>query len=159
MKRALSLMVLLGLGVAQAETLPPGTPVQIALDKEIDADDVKVGEVVPAHVVTAVKHNGVVIFPAGSPVKGVVTRRKNNSIAGIAGAIELGNFKLIASDGGLVPLTGNMQRKGDNRTAGSLIGAYFVLLPIFIKGQDGKIEAGAESTMYTVQEWEYAANQ
>jgi len=32
-------------------------------------------------------------------------------------------------------------------------GTYFLLLPIFVKGQDGKIESGAESTMYTAQEW------
>lgn len=135
--------------------LPPGTPVQVAIDKEVDADEVKVGEMIEGHLVMPVKHEGVIVFPAGTPVKGSVTRRKNNSIAGVSGSIELGNFKIMTPEGGVLPLTGTFQRKGNSRVAGSLVGAYFIGLPIFVKGQDGKVESGAESTMYTVQEWEY----
>lgn len=138
---------------SEAIILPAGTPVQVTIDKMIDADEVKVGEVIPAHISAPIKHNGKVIFPMGTPIKGTVVRKRNNSIAGIPGSIELGGFKIITPDGGVLPLTGNLQRKGNNRVAGSLIGAYFVLLPIFVKGQDGKIESGAESTMYTAQEW------
>ena len=158
MKQIIALSLLLSLTApAMADLLPAGTPVQVALDKEIDHDMVKTGEVIPGHVITPVKHNGVVVIPAGTPVKGVVTRRKNNSIAGIAGAIELGNFKVSTPNGEMIPLNGNYQRKGDNRIAGALIGAYFILLPIFIKGQDGIIDSGSEATMYTVQEWGYEA--
>jgi uncharacterized membrane protein (Fun14 family) len=135
--------------------LPAGTPVQVVIDKEIDADTVKVGATVEGHLVYPIKQNGEVILPAGTPVKGAVTHRKNNMIAGVAGAIELGNFKVVTPDGTMIPLNGGYQRKGHNRVVGSLVGAYFIGLPLFIKGQDGKIESGAEATMYTVQEWQY----
>lgn len=140
---------------AWADQMPAGTPVQVVFDKEIDCDDVKAGEAVSARVLTPVKHNGHIVIPAGTEVKGAVVKRKNNSIAGVSGAIEVGKFKVTMPDGGIVPLSGSVQRKGDNRTAGSLIGAYFILLPIFIKGEDGKIEANAETTLYTAQELEY----
>jgi hypothetical protein len=156
MKSLVVLSVLLALTAPSfADLLPAGQPVQVALDKEIDHDAVKTGEVVPGHLVSAIKHNGVVLIPSGTPVKGVVTRRKNNSIAGIAGSIELSNFKIETPNGEIIPLNGSYQRKGDSRIAGSLIGAYFILLPIFIKGEDGIVESGAESTMYTIQEWSY----
>jgi hypothetical protein len=156
MKRFLVALVLLSfLSPALAETLPTGTPIQIALDKEVDHDEVKVGEVVPAHVIAVVKQDGKVVFHVGTPVKGTVTRRKNNSICGVPGSIELGNFKISGVDGQIVPLTGNYQRKGDSHIIGSLVGAYFILFPLFIKGQDGIIESGAEATMYTAQEWAY----
>lgn len=150
----LTIITLLGLPV-QAEILPAGTPVQVVIDNEVDADDVKEGETITGHLLAPVKQNGVVVFPAGTPVKGQVTRKKNNFIFGISGKIELGRFKLIPPDGQVIPLTGEYQRKGNSRVAGSLVGAYFILLPIFVKGQDGKIESGAEMTMYTVQEYAY----
>lgn len=154
MKKALVLFLLLAFGVAHADILPAGAPVQVVLDEMVDSDDVKTGEAITAHISVPVKHNGKIVFPAGTKVNGVVTKRKNNFIFGVSGKIALGNFKIITEDG-VLPLTGNYQRDGNSRVAGALVGGYFLLLPIFIKGQDGKVEAGAESTMYTVQEWEY----
>lgn len=148
-------LLLLVTGNTWADILPAGTPIQVAIDNEVDADDVKEGETVKGHIVVPVKRNGVVVLPAGTPVHGKVVKKKNNSIAGISGKIELGNFKAMTVDGGALPLSGSYQRKGNSRVAGSLIGAYFIGLPIFIKGQDGKVEAGAESVMYTVSEYEY----
>ncbi len=154
MKKLLILALVLFAVPAWGDILPAGTPVQVSIDKEIDRDEVKINESIPAHIVVPVKHNGKVVLPAGTKVTGVVTKRKNNFIFGISGKIELDRFKVI-TENGVLPLTGSLQRKGNSRVAGSLVGGYFIGLPLFIKGQDGKVESGAESTMYTVQEWEY----
>jgi hypothetical protein len=138
-----------------AEFLPAGTPVQVGVDQALDADQVKVGAPVKGHLLLPVKREGRVILPAGTPVSGVVTRRKNNNIAGIQGYLELGNFKITTSEGANLPLSGTIYREGNSRMAGALIGGYLVLLPIFIKGQDGKVEAGAQSTLFTMEEYEY----
>lgn len=139
---------------AFADLLPAGTPVQVAIEGPIDADKVKIGQTVSAHVVIPVKYQDRIVFPVGTLVKGEVTHRKNNSIAGVPGAIELGNFKITAPDGGIVPLSGTIQRQGDSRTAISLATGYFLIFPILMKGQDGIVENGAETTMFTLQEWE-----
>jgi hypothetical protein len=187
MRRVLALLVLLGLAPAYADdllpkaepqtintipqltqaleptiqnskVLPAGTPIQVVLDQDIDADHVKVGQTVDGHIMMPVKHEGQIVFPIGTPVKGVVTHKKNNSIAGVPGSIELGNFKIVTSQNAIVPLSGSFQKTGDSRIAGAVAGGYFLLLPIFIKGQDGRLPRGAESTMFTLQEWEYTSN-
>lgn len=140
---------------AFAGLLPAGTPVQVVIDRRIDADEVKTGQTVFAHIGVPVKHEGRIVFPAGTPVKAEVTHRKNNSIVGVPGSIELGNFKITVPDGGIVPLAGNIQRQGDSRVAASLGAGYFLLFPLLIKGQDGIVESGAETTLFTLQEWEY----
>jgi hypothetical protein len=138
-----------------ADFLPAGTPVQVGVDQALDADLVKVGMPVKAHLLLPVKREGRVVLPAGTPVIGMVTRRKNNNIAGIQGYLELGNFKITTPEGASLPLSGTIYREGNSRMAGSLIGGYLILLPIFIKGQDGKVEAGAQSTLFTMEEYEY----
>lgn len=141
--------------IQTTQVLPAGTPVQVVLDQDIDADKIKVGQAVDAHIMMPVKHQGQIVFPVGTPVKGMVTQRKNNSIAGVPGSIELGNFKITTPKGAIMPLSGTFQKTGDSRIAGAVGGAYFLLLPIFIKGQDARLQRGTESTMFTLQEWEY----
>ena len=144
-----------GAMAAAAEFLPAGTPVQVAVDQPIDADLVKVGYPVAAHLVFPVKNQGRVVFPAGTAVQGKITRRKNNGIAGIPGYIEVGDFALKTPEGVSLPLIGTVFRQGESRVTGTLVAAYLMFFPILIKGQDGKVEAGAQSTLYTVEEYEY----
>ena len=149
------LMMLMCSFASYADLLPADTPVQVGVDQMIDADKVKLGETITAHLVSPVKNNGQLVFPMGTIVKGMVTQRKNNFIAGIPGSIEVGEFKMFTPNGSILPLKGNILRQGDSRTAVAVLAGYIFLFPLFIKGQDGKIEAGAESTMTTTQEYEY----
>jgi hypothetical protein len=142
--------------VLAAGTLEPGTPVLLTVDKEVDADDVKLGETVNFMVQQPVKQDGVIIIPANTPAMGTVTKRKNNFIFGVAGAVEVENIKLHMVDNSLIPIKATVNDKGNSRH-GFLFGLLlWITLPlIFVKGEDGKIAKGTEVLGYTAQEIAY----
>jgi hypothetical protein len=142
--------------VLAAGKLETGTPVLLTVDKEVDADEVKLGETVSFTVQQPVKQDGVVVIPAYTPAMGIVTKRKNNFIFGVAGAFEVGNIKLHMADNSLLPIKATVYDKGNSRH-GFLFGLLlWITLPlIFAKGEDGKIAKGTEVLDYTAQEIAY----
>ena len=67
------------------------------------------------------------------------------------GKVQVGNFSLITEDNQQVYLCGIMQNKGMGREWAN-IGWFFLFPLLFIKGEDGKIEAGRYQIMHTVND-------
>lgn len=159
MKKILSLFLILLFNTqsiiyaASTNIIPAGTPVSVGIDKEIDADDIKLGQLVEFTTLEPVKVNGVVVIKPGTLVTGQITKRKNNCLFGVPGEVQVGNFQVRTDKGDIVNLRGNVGDKGDNRywvNAGLI---WIVTLPmIFIKGNDGKIAPGTKEMLYTVNE-------
>ena len=148
----LCLSLLLGNGslvLAKDIFIPPGTAVVVYTENEIDADDVKTGQNLDFIVQESVIIDDITVIPSGTHVTAQVTKRKNNFILGIAGEIEVGNFKIKAASDNMINLRGVIIDKGTNR-AWCNIGWFFLFPLIFIKGNDGKIPAGTYQIVYTI---------
>lgn len=129
--------------------IPPGTAVVVYTENEIDADDVSAGQNLDFIVQESVIIDDITVIPSGTHVNAQVTKRKNNFILGIAGELQVGNFKIKAASDNIINLRGVIIDKGANR-AWCNIGWFFLFPLIFIKGNDGKIPAGTYQIVYTI---------
>ena len=128
-------------------TIPAGTPIVVYTEHEIDADDVRKGESLEFIVLEPLKINGIQVIKAGTRVMAQVVYRKNNFIFGVPGRLEVGNFHVLNPQTGAISLRGSIIDKGENRFLCN-IGWLFLTPLLFIKGDDGKIPAGAYQTLY-----------
>ncbi len=135
---------------ASAVVLPEGKAVVVKPQKEIDSDDLKLGENVKFEVLQSVKVNGETAIKAGTEVVGQVVKRKNNFILGIPGELEISGFK-IETDGEPVLLRGSMVDKGEGRYWAH-VGWFFMFPLLFVKGGDGKFPANVQYTLYSMEE-------
>ncbi len=123
-------------------TVRTGTVVELQSLKTIYAKDVQIGDYVDFKVVSNVKQGDVVVIPAGTIAKGVVTEAKKSSLAGTKGRLSIDFKNVIMSDGTQVPLSGNVRVTGKNRTPLSVITAIFVWPCIFIPGTKAVMPEG-----------------
>lgn len=147
----LTLLLLQNLtAVAQTIRIPAGTPITIYVEEEIDADDVQLNQNINFMVLDPIYINNKLVIKSGTSVTGQVIKLKNNSILGISGEIQIGNFR-IADSNQVINLRGNITNKGTNRAWVNVGWFFWVALPlIFIKGNDGKISAGTYQILYTI---------
>ena len=147
----LLLIILQNLAVlAESVKLPAGTPITVYANEEIDADDVQVDENINFIVQDPVYINNKLVIKSGTLVVGQVVKLKNNSILGIPGEIQIGNFR-ISDSNQIINLRGNITNKGTNRAWVNVGWFFWVALPLlFVKGNDGKISAGTFQILYTV---------
>ena len=138
-----------GTVLAKDVFIPPGTAVVVYTENEIDADDVRAGQNLDFIVQESVIIDDITVIPSGTHVNAQVTKRKNNFILGIAGELQVGNFKIKAASDNMINLRGVIIDKGTNR-AWCNIGWFFLFPLIFIKGNDGKIPAGTYQIVYTI---------
>ena len=91
--------------------------------------------------------NNKLVIKSGTLVVGQVVKLKNNSILGIPGEIQIGNFR-ISDSNQIINLRGNITNKGTNRAWVNVGWFFWVALPLlFVKGNDGKISAGTYHTV------------
>ena len=138
-----------GIIYAKEIFIAPGTAVTVYTENEIDADDVQAGQNLDFIVQESVIIDDNMVIPSGTHVTAQVTKRKNNFILGIAGELQVSNFKIKTSDNHIINLRGVIIDKGTNR-AWCNIGWFFLFPLIFIKGNDGKIPAGTYQIVYTI---------
>lgn len=129
--------------------IPSGTPISAYVEKLIDADDVNEGQEVLLRVQQPVKVQGITVIQANTPIIANVIEHKNNFIFGVPGRIAVGNFKIKLPDGNVLNLSGSIQHKGQNRYWVDFVAWFFLWPMIFIKGEDGKIQAGVQQMLYT----------
>ena len=158
MKKTISTLLLTlllsTLSIASAVEVEEGTRVLIRPKEEINADDWKVGENPKWEVVMPIKVNGEVAVPSGTEVISTIVKKKNNFIFGIKGSISIDNFKINTIQNQLIPMQCSITDKGNSRVGTALIGGWLIGLPLFLKGQDGKIDPSRELNCYTLEKFE-----
>lgn len=153
MKKILAMifMVMLLQVPVSAAMLPQGTVVVVQPQRLVDADDYKDGDTVKFTVLQPVKVNGDVLIKSGTEVLAQVVKKKNNFILGIPGEIQLDNFRIYTNDNEIIRLRGSVIDKGDGRYWAH-IGWFFLFPLLFIKGNDGKIQANTTHTLFTLED-------
>ena len=155
MKKILSIMfmaLLLQMPlVAGATTLQQGSVVVVQPQKLVDADDYKEGDTVKFLVLQPVKVNGEIVIKSGTEVLATVVKKKNNFIFGGPGEIQLDNFHIYTKDNEIIRLRGSVIDKGEGKYWAH-IGWFFLFPILFVKGNDGKIQANTNHTLFTLED-------
>ena len=84
--------------------IPKGVVLKVELTKELSSKKSKVGDAVPLKLVENLIVNGVIVAPAGSDVKGVVTKARKAGGLGRGGKLEFTIVSVKAINGVEIPL-------------------------------------------------------
>lgn len=145
-------VILLFNNVVFAIEIPAGTPLIVTADKEIDADEVKLNQSVFFTTLEPIKVNGKTAIKSGAKVTGQVVKLKNNALIGLPGEIQVANLKLRTPQGDYININGIVSDKGNGRYWANA-GWLFLFPLLFIKGDDGKIQAGTQHTLRTLEDY------
>ena len=130
----------------QEVTLKAGTIIPIKAVNTIAAADVAIGDKVGFSVSRDINIDGVTAIPYGTLASGKVTLAKKSSWWGTRGRLCVEITELIMPNGTIIPLNnGNIQIKGTNRTALSVLLFCFVTIPACaICGGKAEMQSGYE---------------
>lgn len=138
--------------IAQTVIMEAGKPITLRAEKRLDADELKAGQIVNFIVETPVKVGDNTVIKAGELVEGRVAVRKNNFIFGIPGALSINDLKTKTLTGQDVRLRGSIDDKGDSRYWANFGWIIYIFPLLFVKGNDGIIEADTPFTLFTLEE-------
>lgn len=130
----------------QEVTLKAGTIIPLKVVNTIAAADVAIGDKVGFSVSRDININGVTAIPYGTLASGKVTLAKKSSWWGTRGRLSVEITELVMPNGTVIPLeNGNIQIKGKNRTALSVLLFCFVTIPACaICGSKAEMQNGYE---------------
>ena len=117
--------------------IPKGTVLAVELTKELSSKKAKVGDPVPLKLVENLIVNDVVVIPAGSEVKGIVTEARKAGGLGRGGKLEFSIVSVKAINGVEIPLeyTKGEHAEGDGGAV-AVFAAVSIIGGIFMKGKN-----------------------
>ena len=131
--------------VGKIVILKSGTVVMLELMSNVNANNVKSGEVVDFRVLNDVRSEGVVVIPAGSVARGQVVAASKNGMFGTPGELTIAIKSAVAVDGTHVPLTSsNLNSDGQDKLVVSVVLTVLCLFGFLIKGGSAEISQGAQ---------------
>lgn len=117
--------------------IPKGTVLQIELTKELSSKKAKVGDLVPLRLVENLIVNDVIVAPAGSEVKGVVTTSRKAGLLGRGGKLEFVVVSVQTINGVEIPLQYTKGEHGDNDIGAVAVVAFVSIIGgVFMKGKN-----------------------
>ncbi len=133
--------------------IPAGTPIKVALDRDISSASVNTGDTVSFHLASDYAEFGHVLISQGTLVKGTVARVQRRKAVGTPGNVTLQVNSVRAVDGTYIPLRGSKAVVGKNRQAqATALGILTLGLGTTKKGLSAVIPAGTEFTVFTNRE-------
>ncbi|MBD3879376.1 MAG: hypothetical protein SR1Q5_06805 [Quinella sp. 1Q5] len=117
--------------------IPKGTILQIELTKELSSKKAKVGDAVPLRLVENLIVNDVIVVPAGSDVKGVVTKARKAGGLGRGGKLEFTIVSVKTINGVEIPLQYTKGEHGAGDGGAVAVVAFVSIVGgIFMKGKN-----------------------
>lgn len=117
--------------------IPKGTVLEVELTGEISSKKSKVGDTVPLKLVENLIVNDVVVVPAGSEVKGVITVSRKAGGFGRGGKLEFKIISVKALNGVEIPLDyTNYKHGAGDGGAVAVAAAVSVVGGLFMKGKN-----------------------
>ena len=125
--------------------IPEGTRLKIELTKELSSKTAKVGDIVPLRIIENLIINDVVVIPAGTKVKGVVTTARKSGGLGRGGKLEFQVVSVNTVNGVKVPLQYTKgDKKGSDGGAIAVFAAVSIVGGLFMKGKNVVFNEGLE---------------
>ncbi len=135
-------------------TIPDGTPLVLRLQYEVSSDSAQPGDPVLFEVIEPLSVDGFTVVAAGADVEGTVVAARPRKGFGRRGLLELSIDSVEAVDGQRIPLRNTRSIKGRERyNKAGVITLLFGPFGILVKGDDIKVPAGSEHTIYTDRDW------
>ena len=117
--------------------IPEGTTLQIELTEELSSKKAKVGDAVPLRLVENLIINDVIVIPAGSKVKGVVTKSRKAGGLGRGGKLEFQIVSVNTINGVKVPLQYTKGEHGAGDGGAVAVVAFVSIVGgVFMKGKN-----------------------
>ncbi|MBR6712525.1 MAG: hypothetical protein IKI76_05950 [Selenomonadaceae bacterium] len=117
--------------------IPKGTILQVELTKELSSKKSKVGDAVPLRLVENLIVNDVIVVPAGSDVKGVVTKARKAGGLGRGGKLEFTIVSVKTINGVEIPLQYTKGEHGAGDGGAVAVVAFVSIVGgIFMKGKN-----------------------
>jgi hypothetical protein len=130
--------------------IPAGTPIKVALDRDISSASVNTGDTVSFHMASDYSEFGHVLISQGTPVRGTVASVQRRKAVGTPGNVTVQVRSVRAVDGTYIPLRGSKAVVGKNRQAqATALGILTLGLGTTKKGLSAVIAAGTEFTVFT----------
>lgn len=130
--------------------IPAGTPIKVALDRDISSASVNKGDTVSFHMASDFSEFGHVLISQGTPVRGTIANVERRKAGGTPGTVTVQVKSVRAVDGTYIPLRGTKAAVGKNRQgqAGAL-GILTLGIGATKKGLSAVIAQGTEFTVFT----------
>lgn len=133
--------------------LQDGTPVKLALLKEISSSNAELGQMIQFEVLNDLGVEGFTVLRRGTLVTGVVAEAQKKKRMGRAGVLNFTISQVRLADGTNVPVRGFNNTNGDSHAVGvtalalnmPLVAAPFFLL---MHGENSTIPKGTEITVF-----------
>ena len=117
--------------------IPKGVVLKVELTKELSSKKSKVGDSVPLKLVENLIVNGVIVAPAGSDVKGIVTKSRKAGGLGRGGKLEFTIVSVKAINGVEIPLQYSKYQHGaGDGGAVAIFTAVSIVGGVFMKGKN-----------------------
>jgi hypothetical protein len=130
--------------------IPAGTPLKVALDRDISSESVNVGDTVSFHMAAAYSEFNHVLINAGEEVRGSVATVERRKSGGRPGVVTVSVKSVRAVDGTYIPLRGTKAAVGMNRQGqAAALGVLTLGIGTTKKGLSAAIPAGTEFTVFT----------
>lgn len=131
-------------------TIPAGTPLKVALDRDISSASVNQGDSVSFHLVSDYSEFGKVLITAGTVVRGSIAKVDRREAGGQPGTVTVSVRSVRAVDGTRIPLRGSKAAVGKNRQGqASLLGVLTLGIGATKKGLSAVIASGTDFTVFT----------
>ncbi len=131
-------------------TLPTGTPINLAVLREVNSSTHDAGDTIQLTVVDDVKIDDSVVIPRGTPAKAEITWRTGKGAFGKSGKMELALRSIDLPDGP-VPIFGEFRQDGEGNTVATGVGVVAIgVFAGFITGKRARLPAGRELMAQTV---------
>ena len=125
-------------------TLDAGTPITLAISKEVNSSTHKAGETFPLIVLNDVKIGDTIVIPRGTPAMGEITWLTGKGAFGKSGKLEF-SLRYIDLGGQRIPITGDYRQEGEGNTIATGIGILAVgVFAGFITGKRARVPVGRE---------------
>jgi hypothetical protein len=141
---------------APGSVLPFDSTLLFVLDDPITSKGAKAGQLIRAHLKSAIVVAGRVIAPAGTPGQIRIVDSSPSEITDVYGFVDIFFEPLALPDGRVLPLrapvarlspsvtSGHESTVGAEDTVGDIVVPYYVLWQIFRKGKNFVLGAGSE---------------
>lgn len=125
--------------------VPKGTVLEVELTKEISSKKMHSGDPVPLRLTENLIINDVIVAPAGSEVKGIITKARKAGGLGRGGKLEFSIVSVKTINGVEIPLDFTKEQKGSGDAgAVAVFAAVSIVGGLFMKGKNVTFQEGTK---------------
>jgi hypothetical protein len=137
-------------------TLKSGTPIKLAVAKEVNSSTHDAGDMIGLTVLDDVRVGDTVVIPSGTPASAEITWRTGKGAFGKSGKLEF-SMRSVNLDGQRIPINGDFRQEGEGNTVATGVGVLAIgVFAGFITGKRARLPMGRELMSQVAQPLEFA---